>query len=221
MNRSPLPPQYVNVPSSLVYGDLSAAVIVTGVRIYGLGWHYRYTRTDPIAFADLCALCDIGRSQLYDHLGRLVTAGLLQYTNIGGRFRFTFRQTGISPVFRTDPTVSAAIDPDPEFSGCKQQQQSNLLVPEGGTGGGQAPSGIPDWAERLEILDRIGIREPARSEIATLAHADSAYLQAWAGWYDGQHTVGIGGLLAQLRAAVPAPRVTDYISGKYAEYIQH
>jgi len=215
MTQPLLPPQYVNVPSSLAYGDLPKSVIVSGLRIVGLGWRYHYTRTDPIGTVDLCAVCGINRSQLYDHLAQLLAAKVFQYTSTAGRFTFTFQQNNPSPVFRTDPALGAAVDSE------KQHQQYSHGF-QGGCGGDSVQSGKPDWGQRLAALDRIGVREPARTEIAGLEYATAEYLDAWATWFGSQSKCGVGMLIGQLRAGVPAPESQrDYISGEYAQYIQH
>ena len=222
MTKPLLPPQYVNIPTTLAYADLPRAVIVTGLRITGLAWQYHYERTDPIATADLCAVCDISRSQLYDHLSQLLDAEMLQYTKVSGQFIFTFHRPRPCPVFRTDRALSAAGYPDTESSDVKQQQYCHGFGFEGGCGGDAAQSRFPDWAQRLELLDDIGIREPARSEIAALDHATAQYLDSWATWFCAQTDLGVGALIAQLRAGVPAPdSQRDYISGAYSQYIQH
>jgi len=222
MTKPLLPPQYVNIPTTLAYADLPRAVIVTGLRITGLAWQHHYERTDPIDTTDLCAICDIGRSQLYDHLSQLLDAGMLQYTKMAGQFIFTFHRDRPSPVFRTDGALSAADYPDTESSEIQQQQYSHGFDFEGGCGGVAAPSSLPDWGQRLAALDRAGVREPARSEIAILEHATAAYLETWAAWFCTQTELGVGALIAQLRAGVPAPDLgRDYISGAYSQYIQH
>ena len=232
MTRSLIPPHYVNVPSSLAYGELSRTVIVTGLRIYGLGWRHRYTRTDPIAIADLCAVCGVSRSKLYEHLGRLVTARMLQYTNTAGRFTFTFRPDRSSPVFGTDQALGVVVDPDSDScsKSPENQQQQYSHGFEGGCGGDAIQSRFPDWQERLAVLDRVGVLEPVRSEIAGLGHITLPELEAWETWFASQSKLGVGALIAQLRAGVPPPAGAragapdvkhDYISGEYAEYIQH
>ena len=220
MTKPLLPPQYVNVPAALAYGDLSRTVIVTGLRIYGLGWRYRYTHTDPIDIADLCAVCGVSRSKFYEQLAQLVPCGLLQYTNSAGRFTFTFQHQGASPVFGTDRTLGAAGYPSSESLDTQQQQYSHGF--EGGCGGDGLHSRFRDWAQRLDALDRIGVREPARTEIADLEHVSAEYLDAWATWFGSQSKLGVGAVIAQLRAGVPAPEgQPSYIDGEYGQYIQH
>ena len=224
MTRSLIPPQYVNVPASLAYGDLSRTVIVTGLRIIGLGWRYRYTRTDPIEIAELCAVCGVSRSKLYEHLGQLVTARVLQYTSGGGRFTFTFQPDAPSPVFGTERALGVVVDPcsDSCSDSSQNQQQQYSHGPEGGCGGDGGLSRLRDCEQRLAVLDRVGVCEPVRSEIAGLEYCTLEYLTAWTTWFASQSKCGVGMLIGQLRAGVPAPESQgDYISGAYAEYIQH
>ena len=80
---------------------------------------------------------------------------------------------------------------------------------------------MPDWARRRDVLDRIGVWEPVRTEIAELEHASVEYLEAWAAWFYSQDRLGVGALIVQLRAGVKAPEtVNDYIGGRYSEFIQ-
>lgn len=217
MTRSLIPPRYVNIPSSLAYGDLPKSVIVSGLRIIGLAWCYRYERTDPISIEDLCQICSVTRSNMYGHLGQLLAANVFQYTTVAGRLTFTFQQSNPSPVFRTDPTLGGAVDPE-----IQQQQYSHAFDSQGESEGDGVQSCFRDWQERLDILDYIGVREPVRSEIAGLEHASVEYLEGWAGWFHTQSELGVGALIPQLRANVPAPETHDkYIGGRYSQFIRH
>ena len=85
-------------------------------------------------------------------------------------------------------------------------------------------SGKPDWAERVAVLDRMGVLEPTRSEILGLEWATAEYLEAWEDWwieefwsahFDGS---GLGLVIEQVRAGIEAPatRTTRRLE-RYAE----
>ena len=213
--RPTLPPKFVVLPCTLVYGELPRPVALTGMRIWGLGWRYRYERTAPISVDDLCRICGLRRSQLYEHLSTLAATGVLRYANVGGELTFLLSD-GVSPENRTDWTihdVGDSIHPDSD-------QQQQILNPHDAR-----ESGKPDGAI-LDVLDEIGIAEPTRSQIAAMGWVDADYLAAWADWFAAQDRVGVGWLVQQIRAGLeaPVPQVQDgrrYIEGEFAAWIQH
>ena len=227
-----LPPQYVYAPASLVYGDLPRSVILTGIRIWGLGWRYRYERTGKIREQELLEICGLSRSQLYEHLGRLVATGVLRFTNIAGGYLFVFDRTAAriragpgppgvsSPENRTPCPLSVVVGSSLAEDACltvEEQQQHVVSSSEGGSGGegrrvrktgleGAGESGKPDWAERLAVLARIGVWEPVRSELAGLKWATREYLTMWAEWFEGREDqVGVGLLVLAIRRGDEAP----------------
>ena len=221
MSRPLLPPRYVHAPSSLIYSDLPTSIIVTGVRIWGLGWKHKYRRTGSIPLQHVCDICELSRTQLYEHLARLVGTGVLRYTNIDGQFTFHFdwedrrgptvchtSSTGPirvrpSPENRTGGAVSvvAVSSSREELSPHEKQQHSTHTHAVGGEcERGSGPSGKPDWAasEILDagaskILEALGIGEPTRSQLLRLAHVTERYLAGWLAWYRSQDRLGRGG----------------------------
>lgn len=221
-----IPPEYVNAPAMLVYGELPRTIAMTGIRIWGLGWIHRYEQTDPIPEQELMEICRVSRSQLYEHLGRLVATGVLRYTNTGGEFTFFFdRPTrrirdGPSPENRTDVTLLVVVDSSPDLWDAerskileeREQQQQVVSSLEGGEWGGSGgESGKPDWAARAAVLDRIKVLEPTRSEILALPWATVEYLEAWEDWWveefwsESFNSSGIGLVIEQIRAGIEAP----------------
>jgi hypothetical protein len=207
-----------------VYSDLSRQVITTGVRIWGLGWRHNYERTDPISLDDLCEITDLSRSQLYGHLGALSGAGVLCYTSTGGEFCFRFdrdlveesaeregeARAGPSPENRIGETIGDVVVPLSssirEQYAChyeRQQQQRHVVAVGGECEGGGDRYGNLD--SESEILDRMGVVEPTRSELLRLEHVTEAYLLAWRAWYEHQTGLGIGWVITQVRAAADPP----------------
>lgn len=216
MARPLLPPRYVNAPASLVYGDLPRSIIVTGLRIWGLGWQHEYKRTGRIPIDALCELCGLSRTQLYEHLARLVATGVLRYTNIDGQFTFRFdrgaamprdARAGPSPENRTDGTidvVDVSSSFDESFPHDKQQQQTTHTHAVGGSAeGGAGQSGKPDG--RAEILEAMGVLEPTRSRLLALEWTNGRYLSEWLAWYEGQDALGTGWVIMQIRLGTAAP----------------
>jgi hypothetical protein len=222
-----LPPKYANEPTWLLYElDLPKTVRLTALRIYGLGWRYKYERTDPWTIEELCAICELKRSQFYGHIQQLVVKGVLRYTSTAGVFVFDLRPSSmlkelISPENWTEVTVHDD-DPIPVVSMNHHHQYSSCI--EGGSGGEAAQSGKLD-RRRLEIVDRVGIDEPTRSEIAELPWCTVEYLTSWTDWFESQTDKGVGWLVLQIRKACSAPEPiiedrTRYVTGQYADLIE-
>lgn len=214
--RPTLPPKFAVLPVSLVYGDLPRPVALTGMRIWGLGWRYRYERTAPIGVDELCRICGLRRSQLYEHLSTLAATGVLRYTNVGGELTFLLSEAAASPENRTEWAIHDVGD----SSGPDSDQQQQILTPHDAR-----ESGKPDGAI-LDALDEIGIAEPTRSEIARLGWVSVDYLADWAYWFADQDRVGVGWLVQQIRAGLEAPiaQARDgrrYIEGEFGAWIQH
>lgn len=92
----PIPPQYSIAPSWLLYSqDLPKPVLVTALRIYGLGWRHRYQYSDPITIDELCRVLGLERTQVYEHLAQL--GGVLRYDTIAGTMRFQFSGDACPP----------------------------------------------------------------------------------------------------------------------------
>lgn len=83
----------IPIPVGLLYGDLPAVVIMTGVRIWGLGWRSGYVRAGPISEEEVCRICGVRQRQLYGHLQRLVGEGVLRYTRTGRQLVFDLLET--------------------------------------------------------------------------------------------------------------------------------
>lgn len=212
MGEARLPPRYANIPTWLLYEvDLPRSVLVTAMRIFGLGWRYNYERTGPVSMDRLCAWCGVGRSQLYGHLQHLVGKDMLRYISTGDVFVFDLRPVSrgvaLSPEIRTGSTLSVVdvSDSDSDSESKLKQQQGNSGS-GGESEGGAGESGFPDWVGRLEALDRIGVLEPTRTELMRLAWAGEAYLEEWADWFEvAREGAGVGMVVVQVRAGVRAP----------------
>jgi len=86
-------------------------------------------------------------------------------------------------------------------------------------GGTTAPENPAVGEARLEVLERMGVLEPTRSEIAGLAWATVEYLEAWEAWLDTQAgRVGIGLVVEQMRRGtwppICAPAGKDRAGGR-------
>lgn len=214
-----IPPLYVVAPAALVYGELPRPVAMTGLRIWGLGWRYRYEKAGPVSEEELLSVVRVGRSQLYQHLGRLVATGVLRYSSTGGKFTFWFNKAArfaragpVSPENRTGIVVvdsSLSERHVPLSSEGEGQQQHHFPNHGGECEGGAGQSGKSDWEERLKVLDRFGILEPVRSEIAALAWAGVGYLEGWWEWYqaEAECELGAGFFVTQFRAGAVARAV--------------
>ena len=100
----PVPPKFAVLPAWLLYDrQLSKPVLVTGGRIWGLGWRYRYEQTGPLTVEELCQICDVERSTLYGHLAQLTSASVFSYTSTRRGelvFRFDVRPGEEPPAVR-------------------------------------------------------------------------------------------------------------------------
>lgn len=226
MAKARIPPVYVNIPPALVYRkDLSAPVRETGIQIQGLGWNHNYEYTDPVTLTELCGICGVSRARLYGHLQQLVVKGVLRYTYTAVGFVFDLRRSrGAMQLSVSDPTGSCT------DSGLKNETGGTLLdvvalphereeatttILEGGVGE-TTTSEKPDLGEaRLVILERMGVLEPTRSEMAGLAWATVEYLEAWEAWLCTQAgRVGIGLVVEQIRRQQRAPGARDRAGGR-------
>ena len=196
-----VPPRYVVAPARLVYADLPRSIVLTGIRVWGLAWRHNYEYTGPVTEEDLLELLGLRRRQLFEHLKRLVSIGVLRYTYTGARLTFDFTASrslsrappgpgqpwGPSAVFRTGTDMSV-VDDDVQLSTetiGKQQQQD-----------GRA----------REALRQLGLMEPTLSEIAELEWVTEAYVRSWATWYDERRDqVGVGFLVLRWRGGDEAP----------------
>ena len=229
-----IPPQFVYAPVALVYGDLPRPVVLTGLRIWGLGWRRGYESAGPVGEDELLALCGIGRSTLYGHLARLATLGVLRYSSTGGEYTFLFNKVEPmphSPKIRT--AQSRKLDGSPES--WTEQSRKLDYSPENRTGGspengtaivvvGSPPSVSAsiegeevqqqqeqpsDFLDRLARLDALGIVGTVRSELALLPWATAGYLEEWVDWAmmdAGSRGLGGAYYVTQIRAGERAPR---------------
>lgn len=217
MARPLIPPRYVNAPSTLIYSDLPKSIIVTGLRIWGLGWKYDYRKTGLIPLDRLCEILDLSRTQLYEHLARLVATGVLRYTNIDGQFTFLFERgaviegdltgearAGPSPENRTDGTIDVVDDSSisTRYKNHHEQQQQDTHASRGGCGGSGELSGKPDG---VRILDAMGVAEPTRSRLLDLEHVTEEYLSAWRAWFESQDELGVGWVITQMQQGIEPP----------------
>jgi len=81
-------------------------------------------------------------------------------------------------------------------------------------GGGGAECGNPHWAERVEVLTRMGVLEPTRSELAGLEWATVEYLEGWEAWWAERFGsegggAGVGIVVRQIRLGEEAPYWND------------
>jgi len=228
MGRESLPPRYANIPTWLLFEvELPRSVRLTAMRIYALGWSHDYEYTDPVTLDDICEWCELSRRQIYDHLCRLASKGVLRYTLLdraGLRYVFDLRpirahgaRAGPSADFRTGTALSVvASSTDLEDTSTLEEDQQQLVpVLGGGRGGGGASAeirtganGIPDWEMRLEVLDEMGVMEPTRSQVARLEYATVEFLEDWADWFLTQDAVGTGFVVWSIRAGQEAPRLS-------------
>lgn len=215
--------------------DLPPSVRVTGMRILGLGWNHDYEYTDPVPLAQLCAWCGLSRARIYGHLRQLRFAGVLRYTALSEVFVFDLRPArahggparagpslnnetrhALSVVVVDSPLSEESLDSIEEK---KEQQQQHISYLKGGSGGGGeslnnetrhalsvggGESGKSDRL-RLEALERMGVLEPVRSEIAGLKWASVGYLTRWLLWLEEQDGVGVGLVIQQMRRGEEAP----------------
>ena len=195
-----VPPRYVVAPAALVYADLPRTIVVTGIRIWGLAWRHNYEYTGPIEEEDLLELLGLRRRQLFEHLRRLMSTGMLRYTTTASRFTFDFtasrslsrgpprRGDITSAVFRTGADMSVVVDEiDSSTDTTEKHQQQN--------------------ARAREALEELGVMEPTLSEMLRLSWVTQAYLASWRAWYYDaeQVAVGVGFLVLQWRAGKEAP----------------
>lgn len=229
-----IPPLFVYAPVALVYGDLPRPVVLTGLRIWGLGWRRGYESAGPVGEDELLALCGIGRSTLYGHLARLATLGVLRYSSTGGEYTFLFNKVepmSRSPENRTEQSRKPDCSPENWTGGSPenrtaivvvgsplsvsasiteeevQQQQKQQNTSSGGEcEGGELPSDFPD---RLAALDALRIVGVVRGELARLDWATKEYLEEWVDWATmdaGSRGLGAAFYVTQIRAFERAPR---------------
>jgi len=192
-----VPPRYVVAPAALVFSDLPRSIVLTGIRIWALGWRYNYEYTRPVAEDDLLELLGLRRRQLFEHLKRLVSTGVLRYTTIDARLSFDFTASRLlsrappgrgrsSAVLRTPADMSVDDEGiDSSVHTTDHQQQD---------------------AGAREALEELGVMEPTLSEMARLSWVTEAYLAGWAAWYDEvREHVGVGFLVLRWRAGEEAP----------------
>jgi len=194
-----LPPRYVVAPARLVYADLPRSIVLTGIRLWGLAWRHNYEYTGAVTEEDLLELLGLRRRQLFEHLKRLVSIGVLRYTYIGARLTFDFTASrslsrappgrGIpSAVFRTGADMSV-VDDDVQVS--TESVQKEHQQQDGRARG---------------ILEELGVMEPTLSEIAGLHWVTEGYLARWADWYEERRDqVGVGMLVLRWRVGDEAP----------------
>ncbi len=216
MGKPLLPAVYVNAPVCLVYGDLPRSIALTGIRIWGLGWRYRYERSAPIAEGVLREICGLSRRQLYEHLARLMATGVLRYSNTGGQFTFHFdpaqrSRAGPSAENRTDWALGVVVVPDSlsgdSLDSRKEKQQQHIVPSLGGEcEGGEGECGFPHWEDRLAAMDEMGVLPPVREELA--GQQGQGYLWEWAEWLTTQDALGVGWAVQRMRAGDRAPRLS-------------
>jgi len=230
--KARIPPEYVNVPTALAYRkDLSAPVRETGMQIIGLGWNHNYEYTDPVTLTELCGICGVSRARLYGHLQQLVVKGVLRYTYTAVGFVFDLRRSrGAMQLSVSDPTGSCTDSGlknetggtlhDFVFDSDNEEESKTKKVLEGGVGGTTPEPSALDEA-RLVVLERMGVLEPTRSEIAGLAWATVEYLEAWEEWLcspsHGRTWLperGIGLVVQQMRRGQSAPVGKDRGGGR-------
>ena len=209
------------------------SVRLTGMRIYALGWDHNYEYTDPVAMEDLCEWCELSRRQIYDHLCRLVSKGVLRYTLLdraGLRYVFDLWPTRSHAVragpsepsaeIRTGSVLSvvvgsSSLSKDSLIPQTEEQQQQVVSVSSGGEcEGGAAASaenrtGWDEWHGRMEVLEGMGVVEPTRSELAGLEWVTVGYLEEWADWFEVQcGGARIGVVIENIRVRSEAPELS-------------
>jgi len=217
-----LPPNYVIVPSSLVYSNLPASIQRTATRIYGLAWE-SHRKRDPDAplrvvaeLEELMEICELSRRQLFAHLRRLVNRGVLRYSysKRAGIYVLDLPPRSQWPTLgemsaenRTHPTIDDVDDSSIcTNTNTHDQQQQPIHAVRGESEGGADACGKPHGAE---ILDAMGVAEPTRSGLLDLEHVTESYLSAWRAWFDGQEELGIGWVITQIRQGIEPPETRE------------
>jgi hypothetical protein len=212
---------------------LSKPVLVTALRIFGLGWRHHYERIAPIGLDELCELCGLARTQMLGHLSLLKAKGVLRYATTDAIVTVEFcRPTTTrspSPENRTDGALHVVVSSSSEP---EQQQYSPPPTARESGKPDRDESGLPDdpgtlVAELSEILapdvaQRLVARYPERID-AQLEHYDWALAQGKA--------AGPGWLVRAIEENWALPDevqrrlVPDdgyrFITGEYAEFILH
>ena len=192
-----LPPRYVVAPAKLVFADLPRTIVLTGIRIWALGWRHNYEYTGPIDEEDLLELLGLRRRQLFEHLKRLVSTGVLRYTTIDARLTFDFtasRLTSRAPPGPGIPSADFRTGADMSVVGDDAQVSTDTIRKQ------QQQDG-----RARELLAGLGVMEPTRSEVLVLSWVTEEYLRAWRAWYDEQAGLGVGFLVEQWRVGEVAP----------------
>jgi len=235
----------VNVTVWLLYQvDLPPSVRVTGMRIFGLGWNHDYERTDPVSLAQLRTWCGLSRARIYGHLRQLRLAGVLRYTALAEVFVFDLRpmrthggpaRAGPSLNNETRHVLSVVVVDSPlseesldSIEEKKEQQQQHTSSLEGGSGGAglslnnETRPVVSAWGRRvrLEALEKMGVLEPVRSEIARLEWANLGYLMRWLFWLEDQDGVGVGLVIQQMRMGEEAPVAVDMRERERRRYLE-
>jgi hypothetical protein len=95
-----------------------------------------------------------------------------------------------------------------------EEREVTTTTKKGGVGGNNAVLKI-GLTEQAEVLERMGVLEPTRSEMAGLAWATVEYLEAWEAWLCTQAgQVGIGLVVQQMRRGQSAPAGKDRGGGR-------
>lgn len=193
-----LPPRYVVAPAKLVFADLPRTIVLTGIRIWALGWRHNYEYTGPIDEEDLLELLGLRRAALFEHLRRLMVTGMLRYATTGSRFTFDF--TATLSASRAPPGRQRA---SPEIW-TRQDMSVDDDDVQVSTESVQKQHQQQDGRAR-EALQELGVMEPTRSELLGLRWVTEDYLHAWAEWWAEQDGLGLGFLVQQWRGGERAP----------------
>jgi len=185
-------------PAKLVFADLPRTIVLTGIRIWALGWRHNYEYTGPIDEEDLLELLGLRRAALFEHLRRLMVKGMLRYATTGSRFTFDF--TATLSASRAPPGRQLA-SPEIWTRQDMSVDDDGVQVSTDSIGKHQQQDG-----RAREALRQLGLMEPTLSEIAALEWVTEAYARSWATWYDEHRDeVGVGFLVLRWRGGEEAP----------------
>jgi hypothetical protein len=228
-----LPPKYSIAPTWLLYHEeLAKPVLVTALRVFSLGWRNHYERIAPIGLDELCKLCGLGRTQMLGHLSLLRAKGVLRYATTDGVVTVEFcRPTTTrspSPENRTDGALHVVVSSsssEPE----QQQYSPPPTARESGKPDGDE-SGEPD-GDLLAELSQILAPEVAQRLVARYSERIDEQLEHY-DWALAQGRVlGVGWLVRAIEENWELPAEVQrrlepedgqrYVTGEFAEYIQH
>lgn len=230
-----VPPQYSIAPTWLLYGEeLSKPVLVTALRIFGLGWRHHYERIAPIGLDELCELCGLGRTQMLGHLSLLKAKGVLRYATTDAIVTVEFCRPmttrSPSPENRTDGALHVVVS----SSSSEPEQQQYSPTPTARESGKPDcdESGFPDDpGDLVAELSEILAPEVAERLVARYPERIMRQLEHYLWTLDRGTLAGPGWLVRAIEEDWELPAEVQrwlepedgrrYVNGEFAEFIQH